>query len=437
MIVVEVMTMADTMIGEYDVVHYPYCHGWEIRDQVVGILASGPMAVHSALLFRQWTPHLTLFLHTAPPPSDDEREQLAARGISVVDGEVECLDVSDDHLTGIRLRTGTVIPCQALVVMPHLHARAGLLNALGIEVVPHPLGLGTYVESDAGGLTGVPGVLVAGAIANPMLQVMGAAASGSMAAAAINGDLVVADVAHAVSVYRNSASPESNNRSVHPEPHHDRHGDGSPDVVMDEAFWDERYSSSDALWSGNPNPQLLSETSDLSPGRALDAGCGEGADAIWLAERGWQVTAVDLSAVALERGAARAMQAGAEVARRIEWMHADLTGWVPAAGAYDLVSAHFMHLPNDQRETLYRRLAESVVPGGTLLIVGHHPSDMQTTMPRLRVLDMFFTGDDLAAQLDPNEWAIVTNSALGRTATDPEGRTVTIHDAVLRARRHM
>jgi SAM-dependent methyltransferase len=191
------------------------------------------------------------------------------------------------------------------------------------------------------------------------------------------------------------------------------------------------------LWSGNPNLQLVREVSDLSPGTALDAGCGEGADAIWLAEHGWRVTAVDFSKVALERGAARALQVSAEVAERTTWIHADLTTWVPAPQSFDLVSAHFIHFPREQREPLYRRLAASVAPAGTLLIVAHHPSDLETTMQRPRLTEMFFTGDDLAAELelDPDQWAIVTNAAPGRTTTDPDGRAITIRDTVLRARR--
>jgi SAM-dependent methyltransferase len=208
-------------------------------------------------------------------------------------------------------------------------------------------------------------------------------------------------------------------------------------MAVNQASWDERYRSSDALWSGNPNSQLLSQASDLSPGTALDVGCGEGADAIWLAERGWRVSAVDFSNVALQRGAARATEAGAEVAELITWIHADLITWTPAARSFDLVSVQFMHLPKDQREPLYRRLAEAVAPGGTLLVVGHHPSDMQTTVPRPAAREFFFTGNDIAASLDPDGWEIVVNAEPARHTTDPEGNTATIHDAVLRARRRM
>jgi SAM-dependent methyltransferase len=199
-------------------------------------------------------------------------------------------------------------------------------------------------------------------------------------------------------------------------------------------FWDERYRAADALWSGQPNPPLVTEAADLAPGTALDAGCGEGADALWLAARGWQVTAVDISTVALERGAAHARAVGMEVAQRITWLPADLTSWVPAAASFDLVSAQFLHLPKDPREALFRRLAAAVAPGGSLLIVGHHPSDLQT-IPRPLSPDRFFTAPDIAALLDPRGWDIVVRAARARGATDPTGRPVTLHDVVLRARR--
>jgi len=211
------------------------------------------------------------------------------------------------------------------------------------------------------------------------------------------------------------------------------HGHAPADLVLDEAFWDERYRTGSAIWSGHPNPQLVAEAAVLAPGSALDVGCGEGADAIWLAEHGWRVTAADISAVALERGAARARVVGAEVVQRITWLHADLTEGVPAS--YDLVSAQFMHLLPEQREPLYRRLAESVAPGGTLLVVGHHPSDLRGSVPRPPVPELFFTASEIAASLPPADWVIVVDEARARPTVDPDGRTTTVCDAVLRARR--
>ena len=201
--------------------------------------------------------------------------------------------------------------------------------------------------------------------------------------------------------------------------------------------WDERYRSRSALWSRNPNQQLVAEASDLAPGTALDVGAGEGADAIWLASRGWCVTAVDLSPVALERASAHASELGEDIAGRIDWVHEDITRWDPGQGRYDLVSAQYLHLPPGARQAMLGHLVAAVAPGGTLLFVGHHPSDLQTTIPRPNMPEVFCTGDEVAAGLDAGQWTIVTNAAPGRTATDPEGNSVTVHDTVLRAVRRV
>ena len=181
-----------------DVLHCPYCHGWEVRDQPIGILASGPRAVHQALLFRQLSADVTFFLHTVPPLTAGDAAQLAARDITVIEGEVEALEVTEDRLSGICLRDGRVVPLRALAVGPRFVARAEVLASLGLEAAEHPMGIGTYVPSDRTGLTAVPGVWVAGNVADPMAQVMASAAGGALAAGAINGDLVTDDVQLAV-----------------------------------------------------------------------------------------------------------------------------------------------------------------------------------------------------------------------------------------------
>jgi SAM-dependent methyltransferase len=296
-------------------------------------------------------------------------------------------------------------------------ARAALLATLGLKPTEHPAGAGEYIAAGPMGLTGVPGVWVAGNVTDLMAQVGAAAAAGVMAAAAINGDLIVEETRQAVA-----------DRA--------RHAAVDPHAVrFTQEFWDERYASRDSLWRGNPNTHLVSEAGDLPPGTALDVGSGEGADAIWLAQRGWQVTGVDVSTVALERAARHAARAGGGVADRIQWQHADLMGWDGPAERYDLVSAQYMHLPPGPRDALFRQLASAVAPGGTLLVAAHHPSDLQTTIARPPMPGLFYTGDDIAAYLSPDSWEIVTNAAPGRPATDPEGRPVTLHDTVLRARR--
>ncbi len=156
------------------------------------------------------------------------------------------------------------------------------------------------------------------------------------------------------------------------------------DAPVDErftaAYWDDRYGTAERIWSGAPNAQLVAEVTDLPPGTALDAGCGEGGDAHWLAGRGWRVTALDVSEVALRRAAAHAP---AEAADRIRWQQADFTAWEPDGAVFDLVSAQFLHFPSALRKRVYARLAAAVAPGGTLLIVAHEPSELHTGMGRL------------------------------------------------------
>lgn len=188
-----------------DVLHCPYCHGWEVRDQAIGVLATGPMAIHQTLMFRQLSDDVTLFLHDVLQPTEEEWEQLAARGISVVQGKVEAVEVTDDKLTGVRLEGGRVIPREALAVQTTLRARADFLDDLGLKAVEREVRgvvFGTAIDADPTGKTSVPGVWVAGNITEPMAQVIAAAAGGMSAGAAINGDLVAEDTAAAVGAYR-------------------------------------------------------------------------------------------------------------------------------------------------------------------------------------------------------------------------------------------
>jgi SAM-dependent methyltransferase len=207
---------------------------------------------------------------------------------------------------------------------------------------------------------------------------------------------------------------------------HRRHAE----LGFDEASWEERYRIAPTLWSGRANPQLVAEAAGLPPGRALDAGSGEGGDALWLAGRGWRVTAADFSTVALARAAAAAERLDPEVAGRVEWVHADLTRWEPPAGAFDLVSAQYFHLPSHDRDPAFARLAAAVAPGGSLLVVGHRPSELHTGMP-----EMFFSAQQVAATLDPEAWDVVVCEDRPRTASGPAGRELPVADTVLRARR--
>ena len=181
-----------------DVVHCPYCFGWELRDAPLGVLATSPHAVAHALMWRQWTSDLILFQHTAPGPSDEQMAQLSARGIQLVAGEVTSVEVSDDQLSGIRLRSGRVVRRRALVVAPRFEARHALLDNLDVAVAEHPLGIGCQVQTDATGRTTAPGVWVAGNLADVTAGVMQAASSGVVAAVAINADLTAEDTDRAM-----------------------------------------------------------------------------------------------------------------------------------------------------------------------------------------------------------------------------------------------
>ncbi len=188
-----------------DVLHCPYCHGWEVRDQAIGILGTGPFAGHGALLFRQWSADVTLFLHTAPPLSGEETEQLAARGITVVEGEVAAIESRDDRLSGVRLRSGEVVPRQAIVVAPRFVARSDILTGLGLEATDMEMGghvIGSYFPAESTGATSVPGVYLAGNVTNVVAQVITSAAAGLWTGAQINASLIAEDTERAVVTHR-------------------------------------------------------------------------------------------------------------------------------------------------------------------------------------------------------------------------------------------
>ncbi|WP_262849449.1 class I SAM-dependent methyltransferase [Mumia quercus] len=201
-------------------------------------------------------------------------------------------------------------------------------------------------------------------------------------------------------------------------------------------FWEQRYGGSDRVWSGNPNPLLVREVADLTPGSALELGCGEGADAVWLATQGWTVTGVDISQTALDRAAAHAADAG--VADRTTWERHELGTTFPD-GTYDLVSAQFLQSPVAlDQDGILRRAAQAVAPGGTLLVVMHGgwPSwagahEHPVPDARFPTLDEVLTALDLPA----DEWSHVTVEAVESASTSPDGRTGTRVDNVWRLQR--
>ena len=217
---------------------------------------------------------------------------------------------------------------------------------------------------------------------------------------------------------------------------------------FDAAYWEDRYRHGEGTGKHDPSPSLVTETDGLRPGRALDAGCGVGGDALWLAAHGWQVTAVDISETALDRGRASAQAAGPAFAGRIEWVHGDLTAWEPGRRAFDLVTSHYVHVPGPP-EVLFGRLASWVAPGGTLLVVGHdgghgghaghgqdHGQDHGAPRGHAHPPGARIHVAQVVAGLPGDEWDVVVAEPRTHTMRRPDGGApVTLEDVVVHARR--
>ncbi len=202
--------------------------------------------------------------------------------------------------------------------------------------------------------------------------------------------------------------------------------------VFSQEFWDERYAAHDHVWSGRPNPPLVEHATGLSPGVALDVGCGEGADVVWLAERGWHVTGADLSVVALEKARKHADEAG--VAERTDWVHVDLLAGDPLPGDADLVSAMFVHVPEADFDRVYATIAGAVRSGGTLLVAGHHPAERDTDLRNPRLSHLLFAPERVTSLLDDG-WRVDVADARTRDVVGHDGEPRVATDTVVVARR--
>ncbi|MFE6509752.1 class I SAM-dependent methyltransferase [Nocardioides sp. NPDC057767] len=192
--------------------------------------------------------------------------------------------------------------------------------------------------------------------------------------------------------------------------------------------WEERYAGEEKVWSGNPNPQLVAEIAALTPGTALDVGCGEGGDVIWLAQQGWTVTGADFAANGLARAKRHAEEAG--VAQRTSWWQVDARTLDAEGRAFDLVTCHFLHTPDGSMVEVAGRLATAVAPGGHLLVVGHAPSEV---FARHSHHDAMFLAADLLPGLPEDFEPVVVEQRPRLTIRD--GVPVEIDDSTLLARR--
>ena len=211
------------------------------------------------------------------------------------------------------------------------------------------------------------------------------------------------------------------------------HQDDVVTAAFDRDFWEERWSQAlrehgDAVAKRPPNAHLTEAVGNLSPGVALDAGCGHGSDTLWLAARGWQVTAVDFSETALAHARSTAEAIGADIAERVDWVEGDLATWTPQAGHYDLVACLYVHVARSVEE-MVRRMATGVASGGTLFLVGHRPIDPATGTATPAAGQVQVSVDEAVAALDPAGWELVV------AENRPRGVVGTGIDAVICARR--
>ena len=393
------------------VIHCPFCHGYEARDQRIVSVVTSPTGLHPLPLLRQLTDALTVLVHEGVDPEEPRLRALRDAGVAVVVARAESI-VSDEEgrLRGIRLADGRELAADTIHVGTRLHARAEPFAGLGLTVTEHPSGVATHVEADPmTGATAVAGVYAAGTITEPMLQVLPTAAAGARVGSLMSFDLAEEDLAAA-------ARP-----SAHA------------------ADWDGRYDG-DLRWSGNPNGSVVAEVGGLTPGTALDVGAGEGGDALWLARQGWRVTASDISTRALERVGAAAREQGMEVAL----LPADANAGDPFGGTrHDLVTAAYASFPRTPDGRGVANVLDAVAPGGSLVVVNHDPEDMRAAMSeedpdleRSRPFDheAFVQTDELVAAIDRRpDWVVEVHERRER----PAGAVSThhVHDVILRARR--
>ena len=389
-----------------DVIHCPFCHGFEVRDRRLVQIVTHPMGLHPTALFRQLTSRLTVVLHDHPEVEDSQIDLLKAAGVQVIHGDVRRIVTKGGSLSAVELYDAQRIEADAVVVSPRFKVRAEAFAPLGLRTAPHPTGLGDFVSTDATGATAVAGLYAAGNVTDPSQQVLQAAANGSRVAAMISFSLADDDV-------RAAARPSAN-----------------------EVDWDHRYEGAQ-MWSGNPNGTLVAEVSGLTPGRALDVGAGEGADAIWLAERGWVVTASDISTRALARIAVEAERRG----QKVECHQADANALHAfGVGAFDLVSAQYASIPRSPDDRAVHNVLDAVAPGGTLVVVGHDLEPMRAPLDthahsRAFDPDAFVRVHDFAAAMEHSPaWNIEVHEKRPR----PAGAATSSHhvdDIVLRGRR--
>ncbi len=371
----------------------PFCDGADYAGRRLLVIAEGEGAVHKRAMLSGWTEDLVI---AAP----GDVRSLMERGGDVVARLADGTEVAVDGVVG------GAVPVPRLAAVPGRgRAHRGPCRAVD--------GAGRTSEPD---LWAVGDCAWRDGAAGPGGQVVVAMAAGVRAAAAITLERLGVDVPPPPAVTRPESTPADDLRD----------------------FWERRYCERERIWSAKPNQRLVDEVADLTPGTALELGCGEGADAIWLAERGWQVTAVDVSATALARAEAAASERG--VADRIDVIRADLGTGLPE-GAYDLVTASYLLSPvTIPRREIMRAAARAVRPGGSLVVLSHLGFPPGHTPPAAHEPGhdvVFLTAEEELAELDldPEGWDVVVAEPFDRPFSWPDGTSGMRTDTVVHVRR--
>lgn len=395
------------------VLHCPYCHGDEVRGQRLGVLVTSELGLHQAQLVRQWSERVTVFAGGArdargervvPPVELSEAiaARLHARGVEVItEAAVTGLRGADGALAAVTLDDGEV-EIDALFTAgtfaPHDEFLAPLALARDDSV------FGSLLRVDGVGQTSHPRVWAVGNVVAPNANVPVALGAGSMTGALVNWALAEEDADRAVAA----------------------------------AFWETKYHDTPRVWSGRVNPVLADIAGELPAGRALDLGCGEGGDALWLAARGWRVTGIDVAPTAIARAREAAREAGAESARFVAAdALAALTGEL-AAAEFDLVTASFFQSPVTlDRVAALRAAAARIRPGGRLLVTSHAEPPLVHVEPAHAGPSHFFSPEEelRALALDEGAWEVELAEVRRRKAMLRDGQAATMADTVVLLRR--
>jgi thioredoxin reductase/2-polyprenyl-3-methyl-5-hydroxy-6-metoxy-1,4-benzoquinol methylase len=392
------------------VLHCPYCHGWEVRGRRLGVLATSPLGLHQAQLVRQWSDDIVVFSAGLGPLDAADEQRLQARGIRLVSKPVIEVLGDGDEVTAVRTDDGRLVEVDAIFTAGSAAPHDEFLAHLDLERTESPLG--SFLAVDETGKTSNDRIWAAGNVTNPSANVAICMSAGATAGGVVNMALITEEFDQAVAAHSHSW----------------------PDVAP-ASFWEERYTGSERVWSGRVNAVLADVAGTLAIGTALDLGCGEGADVIWLAQRGWRATGIDISPTAIDRAREAARAAGLSD-DQVTFLTADLSE-LEKTGPYDLVTASFFHSPVElPRAEVLRRVSGLIPGGGHLLITSHAaaPPWADQSAHTHRFLTAEEEIEALALDIDV-DWKVVLAETRSRTTSAPDGTPANLDDVVVLLRR--